>query len=187
MCVMARRLLATSPMSVPRTLCCCRTVPYPLDGVAEALRNDPIRLLQRATTSAALRTASPTATMHADVVGLDVKVNVRLLLRRIRERSNDAGRVSDICTELAWEAIRKPALFPSILAELRARFRSDQETQLELEGSYWVPLGSFGAALDAFVGRRIAKRSLENFLQEFAAQLGREFNALPLARSATGT
>jgi hypothetical protein len=164
-------------MSAPRVVCCCRTVPYPFDRVAAALRDDPIHLLQRATTSAPPRTGPPTAIMRVDVAALAVQVNVRLLLRRIREERTEAGRVSNICTELTCEAIRKPALFPSMLAELTGRFRSHEETQLELEGSYWAPLGSVGAALDAFVGHRIAKRSLENFLEDLAAQLGRELGS----------
>jgi hypothetical protein len=58
--------------------------------------------------------------------------------------------------ELTWEAIRNPALFPSMLAELVIRPLSSRETQVEIQGSYWLPLGAFGSAFDAAIGHRIA-------------------------------
>jgi hypothetical protein len=161
-------------MTQPRTVRCCKKVDRPFDPVAAVLCGEPSALLQRATTSAAARAASLAANLHVEVMGLEVGVNVRLSVRRVRRIETDDGQSSTISVELTWEAIRSTGLFPSMLAELTARPRSAGDTQLEMVGAYWTPMGPLGAAIDAALGHRIAEASVQHFLEDVAAQLQSE-------------
>jgi hypothetical protein len=161
-------------MNQPRTVRCHQTVERRFDEVATVLRRQPSDLFQRATTSAAVRAAALAAHLRVEIVGLEVGVDVRLFVRRVREVQSDIGLPSALSVELTWEAIRNPELFPSMLAELTARPLSAYETQLELSGTYWTPMGLLGAAIDVVIGHRIAEAAVKHFLEDVTAELRNE-------------
>jgi hypothetical protein len=162
-------------MAKPRTLSCDACVEAPYDRVAAILRLDPRALLQRATTSAAVRAASLAATLRVTIAGLELGVRVRLLVRSIRDVPNhDAAAPGGVAVLVSWEAMDNAAFFPSLLGELVATPFSGNETQLELHGSYWPPMGPFGSSIDTTVGHRIAEAALHRFLDDVCAELRSE-------------
>jgi hypothetical protein len=158
-------------MAVPRALRCCEYVNRPYASVREILHREPLKLLQRATTSAAARASSVVANLRVHVAGIEIGVDVRVLVRRVRDQETGAGNVPVTRVELAWEATRAPALFPSMLAEVSAQPLSATETQLAIEGNYWPPLGPIGTAIDATVGHRVAQAAVHRLLADLAEQM----------------
>lgn len=69
-----------------------------------------------------------------------------------------------------WSPIALGRFVPSFEGdlELSALGRS---TLLRLAGTYDVPLGTFGRFADGIVGRRIARRTIEGFLEDVARRL----------------
>jgi hypothetical protein len=161
-------------MSEPRTLRTYEYVNRPYEAVRELLHRDPGKLLQRATTSAAVRASSLLTSLHVLVAGIDVGVDVRVLVRRIRDQEAGPGKMPVTRVELSWEAARFPGAFPVMLAEVTAEPLSATETQLEIEGSYFPPLGPVGAAIDAAVGNRIAQATVHRLLEDLVEQIRAE-------------
>jgi hypothetical protein len=161
-------------MSAPRAVRCYQTIDRPFRSVAAVLRHQPFDLLQRATSTAAVRAASLAANLRVEVAGLEVGVRVRLCIRRVRDFQGGTDAPPAVRVELTWDAIRRPGLFPSMLAELTARPLSESDTRLEIDGSYWTPMGALGTAIDAVIGHRIAEASTRHFLEDVAAQLRNE-------------
>jgi hypothetical protein len=161
-------------MHQPRTVTSDRQIDRPYEQVAALLRSQTMDLLQRATMPAATRAGSLAARLHVEVVGLEIGVNVRLFVRRVRDRVARGDLPRGLTVEMTWEAIRSPALFPSMLAELVARPVSASKVALEIRGAYWTPMGPIGTAIDALIGHRIAEASVNGFLDDVAAQLRRE-------------
>jgi hypothetical protein len=124
--------------------------------------------------SALAHSNSLVAQLRLNVAGLEVGVDVRVLVRRIRDHPPPPGGVPVTCVELSWEATRMPALFPTMLAELFARPLSSNETLLGIDGSYWLPLGAVGNAIDAAVGHRIAESVVRRLLADLADQVEAE-------------
>ena len=58
-------------------------------------------------------------------------------------------------------------------------------TELELAGQYEPPFGAVGAAFDAVVGGRLARRTATALLAELAGELSREFGAVKAAIEAS--
>lgn len=71
---------------------------------------------------------------------------------------------------LWWEAAQQPWLFPTFDGGLEVHDRRDG-TELRLVGSYQLPLGQAGVFGDEFLGHRVARASLEAFLEEIAASV----------------
>jgi hypothetical protein len=158
-------------MSEPRQLRCAEPIERAYEGVRDLLHREPLRLLQRATTSAVDRSNSRTASLRLHVGGVAVGVQVRVHVRRVRDNPPGSDRLPVTCVELAWDATNLPTLFPSMLAELFARPLSEHETQLEIVGSYWPPLGPIGHAIDVAVGHGVAESAVCLLLADLAAQL----------------
>jgi hypothetical protein len=161
-------------MSQPRSLHCHEYLDRPYESVRERFHRDPTKLLQRATTSAAARARSLIATLHVQVAGIEIGVDVRVFVRRVRDQEAAPGVPAVTRLELSWEAVRMPALFPAMLAEVSARPLSATETQLQVDGSYWPPLGPVGSAIDATGGHRIAKATVHRFLVDLVEQMREE-------------
>ena len=173
-------------MSEPRGLHCSENVGRTYESVRELLNREPLKLLQRATASALAHSDSLIVKLRLDVARVEVGVDVRVLVRRVRDQPAAAGRSPVLCIELAWEATKMATLFPTMLAEVFARPGSPNETRLELAGSYWPPLGNFGKAIDGAVGHRIAESVIRRLLSDFAKQLESELadeRVDPAARS----
>ena len=161
-------------MSEPRRLRCYQYVNRPYAPVRDLLRREPLELLKRATTSAAGRAGALAASLHVEIGGIEVGVDVRPHLHGIRESPGGDGQQPVIRLEIGWEASRTPALFPSMHLELSAWPLSSTDTQLEIAGEHRPPLGPVGKAIDAAIGHRIAEASVHHFLDDIVAQIGRD-------------
>jgi hypothetical protein len=160
-------------MRGPRTVHCYEYVRRPYESVSALLHGDPMKLLHTATTSATARSSS-LITLRVQVATVEIGVDVRVLMRGIRDWRGGAGNEPITRLEFFWEAARMPSLFPTMLGEVSAQPLSAAETQLEVEGSYWPPLGFVGNALDATVGHRIAEATVHRFLVDVVGQMRRE-------------
>jgi|GEM_PF-288500 hypothetical protein len=170
-------LSLSGTMAEPRTLRCYEYVNRPYASVSELLHRDPLKLLQRATSSAAARATSLFANLRVHVAGIDIGVDVRVLVRRVRDLQTGPGIVPVTRVELSWEATRVAALFPTMLAELSAQPLSATETQLDIEGTYWLPLGLLGNAIDSTIGHRIAEATVHRLLGDLVEQIRDELKA----------
>ena len=157
-------------MGEPRMVGCYQYVNRGYEDVGTLLRREPLDLLQRATTTASARARSLATSLRVELAGLEVSVDVRLHVRGIRDGETIAG-VPSLRIELTWEAIHNPALFPSMLAELLVRPLSARETQIEIQGVYWTPMGPIGTAFDAALGHHIAEAAVHRFLSDVVEQL----------------
>jgi hypothetical protein len=169
-------------MGEPRMVRCYQTVNRAYEDVSMLLRREPLDLLQRATTTASARARSLATSLRVELVGLEVSVDVRLYVRGIRDGEKMAGVLPALRIELTWEAIHNRALFPSMLAELLVWPPSARETQIEIHGVYWTPMGPIGTALDAAVGHRIAEAAVYRFLSDVVEQLHCELPPLDSPR-----
>lgn len=169
-------------MGEPRMVGCYQTVNRAYEDVSMLLRREPLDLLQRATTTASARARSLATSLRVELAGLEVSVDVRLYVRGIRDGEKIAGVLPALRIELTWEAIHNRALFPSMLAEILVWPPSARETQIEIHGVYWTPMGPIGTALDAAVGHRIAEAAVYRFLSDVVAQLHRELPPLDSPR-----
>jgi len=160
-------------MSEPRGLHFQKQVDRSYEAVRDLLYREPLAVLQRATTSAVTRAISPVATLHAQVGGVEISVDVRVRITRTRDQPLPSG-APVTCLDLSLEATSAPALFPAMLAELSARPVSANRTLLELDGSYWLPFGALGNAIDAAVGHRVAEPVVRRLLADLAAQIQAE-------------
>jgi hypothetical protein len=174
-------------MGEPRMVGCYDYVTRAYEDVCTLLRREPLDLLQRATNSASSRARSRATSLRVELVGLEISVDVRLDVRRVRDRVAVAGASPELRIDLAWEAIRNAALFPSMLAELLVWPLSARETQIVLRGAYWTPLGPLGTALDATVGHRTAEAALRHFLSDVVEQLQCELPPLDSPRAAASS
>jgi hypothetical protein len=140
-----------------------RRVPFPADLVRDMIQGDPAGVV------GATGAASP----GDGVVPIGVHLVRRLRLQRevtvgfgpfVEE---DDGTVTLV---LWWESAQQPWLFPTFDGGLEVR---DQRggTELRLIGSYQLPLGQVGVFADEFIGHRVARASLEAFLEEIAASV----------------
>ena len=75
---------------------------------------------------------------------------------------------------LQWTAAMHPHLFPVMHGELRISDIGGSQIELRLVGAYRSPLGPVGAVGDALAGRRVAEKTLRNFLTEVACRLRHE-------------
>ncbi|MDP9151173.1 MAG: hypothetical protein M3O36_14695 [Myxococcota bacterium] len=161
-------------MSQRKNVRCYGYVERPYEQVRALLHREPLELLQRATNSASARTRALVANLRVDLAGVEIGVDVRTHVNRVRDEKGVAGLSPVTCVDLGWEAAHAPAIFPLMSARLSAWPITSTETQLELDGDYEPPLGPLGTALNAVVGHRIAEASVERLLQDVLEQLRRE-------------
>lgn len=161
-------------MSEPRKLCCYDYVNLPFETVRKLLRERPLDIFRRATTSAAKRSKAVAASLHASFVGIDLGVDIRLKVQGMRDDEGIAGLSPVTRVTVTWEAEHGTAFFPMMSAELSFWPLSSTETQLEIQGAYRPPLGVLGNALDAAVGHRVAEAAVHRFLGDVVEQLRRE-------------
>ena len=164
-------------MAEPRTLRFYGYVNRPYERVRDVLRAQPLALLARATTSSAKRAQELAANLHVGAGGIQIGVDVRTTVHRVRDEEPVAGLSPVTCVELAWEAMRAPALFPLMRAQISAWPTLSTETQLEIEGEYQPPFRGLGNTLDAVLLHRVAQDSVHRFLEDVIAQIEREIPA----------
>jgi hypothetical protein len=161
-------------MSQPTKVRCYQYVNRPYGSVREVLRERAPELLRLATTSAAARASHVGASLHVDLGGLDVGVEIRVTVVGIRDEPGIAGVSPVTRLAITWEATHARALFPVMKADLSLWPLSSTETQLEIEGEYRPPFSVIGAAGDAVVGRRVAEATVHRFLDDVAERLRSE-------------
>ena len=108
--------------------------------------------------------------LHATAGPLDLSTEIRLELLAVHE-SRDSPTRPTTMVEIGWKAIHRPKMFPTMRATFTAYPLSPTETQLELSGIYDPPLGVMGDAIDAVALGRIAKESVQRFVDEAASYL----------------
>jgi hypothetical protein len=162
-------------MTAPHELRCYDYVNHPYSAVRDAIRTDPGRIFERATTSAARRAHAVAANLKVGLGPLEIGTDVAIETLAVEERDEGpAGRTPTTLIKLRWKAARVPALFPSMDAQLIVYPLSKDETQIELHGRYTPPLGPVGNALDSLVGHRVADASVHRFVTDVASLLREE-------------
>ena len=139
-------------------------VNHPYARVRTAIVANPQHVFRRATAAAAV----DDAVLRVDLGALEVAAEIAIDVVRVEE-------VPGVTVmSLRWRAAHNPGAFPTMSATLRVFPLTSTETQLALEGTYSVPLGPLGSAIDAVVGKRLAKESVARFVSEVAAWLREE-------------
>ena len=162
------------PVSEPRKLRCYEYVNRPYERVRALLHERGPDVFQRATSSATARADSLLSTLRVSAGGLEVGVDVRIHQRGSRDEEWMPGLSPVTRIDLAWEAAKATALFPTMEAQLSLWPLFASETQLEITGSYRPPLGLVGNAVDAMIGHRVAEAAVHRFLEDVAEHLRRE-------------
>jgi hypothetical protein len=158
-------------MTEPRMVRSFQYVNRSYQEVCALLLREPLDVLQRATTSASKRTKSLATSLRVTLSAVEISVDVRLFIRHIREDLALDGSSRTLRLQLTWEAMTNPGLFPSMLAELSVGELSGTETQIEIHGAYWTPMGPLGAVIDAAVGHRLAEAVVHRFLVDLVEQI----------------
>ena len=76
---------------------------------------------------------------------------------------------SETWIPIEWEATGTPRLFPRMQADIVVARVGTELTQIALRGSYRVPLGKVGAAIDRTLLHRIAEASVKAFVDRIAS------------------
>lgn len=158
-------------MSTRSTLRSYDYVNRPVASVIEALRRDAFGIFSRATHHARAREHSLGLQLGLELGALHVATDVQLQLGPAQTAQEASTPHQTTAFPLSWQSAVRPSLFPHMTGQLLVYPLSATETQLEFEGSYEPPLGLFGDAFDAVVGRRIADACVLRLVQDIAAQL----------------
>ncbi len=162
-------------MSQSHELHCYDYVNHPFPAVREALRADARGLFARATNAAAARADVLAAQLRVRLGALALAADVDIHAVSLDETTSPFGAPA-LRLGFEWSAVRSPGLFPAMQAALLVYALSPYETQLDFLGHYDPPLGRFGDAIDALIGRRIAEACVLRFVQEVAGQLRHELS-----------
>jgi hypothetical protein len=151
-----------------RTLYTYDYVDLPYDDVTQLLAEDAAGVLQAATETAADHVETVVARLAVEVGGFEIGRAVR-----IHVGAFDPVEITHVEVPLSWTAQEQEALFPSMGARLLVRMvpTTTDRTQIALSGSYEVPLGPVGAALDEVVGHHVAEAAVHRFVVDVATRL----------------
>jgi hypothetical protein len=145
-------------------------VNHPYERVTEALKLDAIGVFQRATASATVRARALVSTLRTSVGPLELGADVEVRVTSVEEdRGGSLGPRTRL--RLAWQASRRPEVFPTMDATLDVYALGPHETQVDFYGKYLPPLGIVGAAIDAAIGHRVAEAAVHRFVEEIAERL----------------
>jgi hypothetical protein len=145
-------------------------VNQPYAMVSGALQGNAAGIFGAATASASKRANAVAASLTVTVAGVQLGAEVALAVRSVEERTT--GPLAPVTVlRIEWEAASSPGMFPVMEAELRVYPLTTEETQLDFDGRYEVPLGALGKAVDALVGHRIAEASVHRFLEDVGEHL----------------
>ena len=151
-----------------------RTFDYvnqPYDKVRKLLESSAGPVFAQATKGAAARAEAVASQLKVNIAGMEVGKEIAITLKQIEEVKGAAKIAPKTIVRFEWQAAKSPRLFPLMNAELSVYPLTSKETQLDLSGSYEVPLGVLGKGVDAVVGNRIAEASVHRFLTEVADYL----------------
>jgi len=141
----------------------------PYAAVKDALVADALGVFQRATSSAAARADSVGTQLRVQIGALAVGADIDVQVTSVEETTAFGATATRL--GLAWKAVRRPELFPTMQGTLTVYALSAQETQLDFEGTYQPPLGPVGGILDAMVGHRLAEAAVHRFVEDIAGWL----------------
>jgi hypothetical protein len=152
--------VASTPTMSRRPINVARTVAVPADAARRLLVAD----------AAAFVVASPPSSAEAGRRQVGVRLMGHLHLRR--EVTIGIGPLIEeddgtMVLPVWWEAAEFPRLFPTFDGGLEVGGRGDG-TELRLVGSCQPPLGRFGAFGDEIAGYKVARATLEAFIEEVA-------------------
>jgi hypothetical protein len=153
---------------------CYDYVNHPFPVVRDALTTNTISVFSRATSGASARADSIAAALHVDVGALEVGADIEIIVHRIEDTPRIGKMPAGARIVFEWKAKKSSRLFPLMHAELLFFPLTASETQLAFSGHYDPPLGIFGSAVDAMVGKRVAEASIHRFLTEVASYLRNE-------------
>jgi hypothetical protein len=158
-------------MANARQVRCYDYVNQTYEKVRDALSGDVAALFQAATHAASRRAHDVAVGLRVDVAGVEVVKDVVVTVKGRKESAVGARKTPTTKIGLEWKAADTPRLFPVMKGELSLYPLTATETQLDFDGHYEPPLGSFGRAVNALVGHRIAEASVHRFLADVAAHL----------------
>jgi hypothetical protein len=142
--------------------------------VRSALTADPRAVFERATCEGAKRVKETASKLRIEIGPVELGAEVDIVVREIEERRGGKGQGSITTMKLELSASHSPELFPKLEATLAIYPLTPTETQIDLQGTYAVPLGPLGNAVDAVVGHRLAHASVNRFVTDVAALLRQE-------------
>lgn len=160
-------------MSKGTEIRCYDYVNHPYERVRDVLKRDALAVFQSATKAAASRAESVAAELHVDFGGVGIKADIRISVKDIEEKRDEALSAVVTRLPLEWEAANKPGLFPLMKGELLIYSLTATETQLDFSGLYEPPFGTVGKAMNAMLGHRIAEASVHQFITDVASYLRR--------------
>ena len=151
-----------------RQLQASANVRAPLTVAADLLRTDPGAVFVDGATTQDQRRARRFAVPVGAAVGSGTAVE-QLVELEVGMVSVDGGTAT---VPVRWEPAGRQRLLPTFVGELVLRAEGSGRTDVELHGSYRVPLGPVvGRFGDTLVGRRIARQSLADLLARAARRL----------------
>lgn len=140
-----------------------RTVPVPADAARGLLVADPAAFVGASSLASAETGRRPVGVRFLG----DVKVQREVKIGFGPVIEEDDGT---LVLPVWWEAAERPRLFPTFDGGLELGECGDA-TELRLVGSCQPPLGRFGAFADEIAGYRLARATLEAFLDEVATHV----------------
>lgn len=95
-----------------------------------------------------------------------------VLAKRVFLEIGQAARTSrELIVPVSWRATSTPHLFPRMDAQLTLAPATDDTTQVSFSGSYSVPFGPVGEFFDEALLHRVAKQTVENFVERVTGAL----------------
>jgi hypothetical protein len=82
-----------------------------------------------------------------------------------------ARGASESWIPVEWHATGMPSLFPRMQADIVVAAVGSTFTQIAFRGTYRVPLGKVGAAIDRVLLHRLAEASVKSFVDRIAVSL----------------
>lgn len=158
-------------MSQNKSVRCYDYVNHPYLAVVDALKKNPNDIFRNATKSAADRASGVAGELHVKIAGMEIGKDIDITIQRIEDMPKELGSPPKTRIDFEWVAAKNPALYPKMQGNLDIYPLTSTETQLDLFGTYQVPLGLLGEAVDSFVGHGIAEASLHRFIKDVAAHL----------------
>lgn len=158
-------------MDTGREIRCYDYVNQPYERVRDVLKQNAVAVFQSATKTAASRAQSIASELRVDFGGIGVKTDIKIAVKSVEEKVNDALSLPTTRLQLEWEAATMPRLFPLMRGELSVYPLTATETQLDFSGVYEPPFGAVGKTMNAIVGYRIAEVSVHRFVSDVAGYL----------------
>lgn len=158
-------------MSKGREIRTFEYVNFGYEPVRDLLVRDTGKVFHDATKAATSRAEAVVAELRASIAGVEVGTDVTIQVHGTEQTPRGAKTAPSTRIRFAWKASKSPRLFPVMEAELAVYPLTPTETQLDFLGTYEVPLGPLGAAVDAMLGHRIAEASVHRFLRDVADYL----------------